>query len=292
MVLLVAGIAAGAEAGARARRSYYDDYDYYPRRRPAYPRPDDRDEDEDDTIYRFMVAEDDYGAYVYHDEEGYAQGFEIDLLLEVCRRADKKCYFTMDKAEHCWYNEGGHEYPGVGLLAGWYAGCMGFFPTVERKNSFDFTRSFTKTPEVTVWYNKDALNQTNYSIGFVKGWAATPACLDRQSDQEWFGRLGQYTQVYFETMKDMLAGLRSGEVDGILGPQILSRVLEEEGFSHVDPHFQCTTGGAAVMFRYGSDASWWNKVLDDMVEDGDFRDFCRRSARTHADHGELFCDLD
>ena len=57
----------------------------------------------------------------YRNSRGYIEGFHIDLLRAVCKRAHKECYFMVDQHKHCWDSDDDHEYPGVGELnrLGW-----------------------------------------------------------------------------------------------------------------------------------------------------------------------------
>jgi hypothetical protein len=249
---------------------------------------------EDDHVYRFQMVEDDYGPYIYHDDEGYAHGFEIDLMMEVCEHAHKKCYFTMDKATNCWYNEDGHEYPGVGLLAGWYDGCFGFFPTAERMNSFNFTKSFTENPWFSLYYKKEAglmeeddHHLDGHKIGFVRGWAGSQTCLDHLSGYSG-NHIGEYTAVHFDDLKHMLQALEDGEVDAILAPKALG--LEDKGMSHTDPYFHCSTDGTAIMTRYGAEVlGWWNQAYDEMVHNNQIHSLCKRASKRHGHRGEIHC---
>jgi len=167
LVALFVAVAAAAPGRGGYRRqsfrpSYYDDRDYYDygygRRppvinvKPCPERDDDDHDDEHHRVYRFHVAEEDYGAYLYHDESGKAEGFAIDLMHAVCDHAGKECYYLLDKNTNCWYFEEGHEYPGIGLMAGWYDGCLGMLPTTERKNSFEFSDAFTQNMKAALYY--------------------------------------------------------------------------------------------------------------------------------------------
>merc|ERR1712141_224359 len=232
LAVLVAVVA--VSAARRPMRSYYRDeyeYDYWGRRRPM-PYYDEHHEDSseedseeevevevDDHIYRFAISEDDLGPYMYHDEQGYAKGFEIDLMHAVCEHAHKKCYAILDKSTHCWYYEEGHEYPGMGLMAGWFDGCFGMFPTVERKNSFDFTHSFTENMKVSLYYKKEAglmeeddHELEGHKIGFVKGWPTSQICLDHTSGYHG-NHIGEYTAVKYDDVRHMVDAVMNEEVD-------------------------------------------------------------------------------
>ena len=45
----------------------------------------------------------------------------------------------MDRHSRCWETgPDGEEYPGEGLLARWYDGCVGLVPSPGRMNAFNF----------------------------------------------------------------------------------------------------------------------------------------------------------
>jgi len=299
VAVLLAAVAAHPADRSGPRRYRVRDYDYrydygydrrpyYPERRPFEEESEEEVEEVDDKVYTFHIHEADHGAYLYHDEEGRAVGFEIDLLHEVCERAGKECYFILDKGKNCWYNEGRSEYPGKGLMAGWYDGCLGFFPTVERMNSFTFTKSFTENMKVSLYYKQEGLMQkANRTVGFVENWPLNPQCLDRQAeyaDEE-------YQSVFFSDIRSMMKAVLNDEIDAAIAPKVVGMELERRGkaLSHTD-YFSCTTDGAGVMTRYGSDVvNWWDKTFNEMVDSGDFRKLCLKASKVHGAKGKIYC---
>jgi len=244
-------------------------------------------------VYKFQISQETRGAYTYYDEDGSMQGFLIDLMHAVCDRAGKECYAVMDKADNCWYFEEGYGYPGKGLMAGWYTGCLGMFPTTERKNSFDFSKEFTENPKVAMYYNPDAKifkpennrDLGNRTIGFVETWAMDPTCLKYQTDFQG-NQYGDYTPVWYKDYETMVKAVLTKKVDAVLAPKALD--LDRKGLAYIEPFFTCSSQGASVMTRKGDDVlTWWDKAFDEMKEDGEYRRICTIAERKHGD--EVHC---
>merc|ERR1712150_141285 len=293
LAVRVAATGRGYGYGYRPMRYGYGD----PYNRRPYYRDDvedsSEDVEEDTRVYRFHINEESYGAYQYHAEDGQAAGFSIDLMNAICERAGKECYTIMDKAKHCWYYENEHEYPGMGLLAGWYAGCLGMFATVERENSFTFSKAFTQNTKVALYYQPGAglmdpehdHELANHTIGFVEGWTTDPVCLDHQADFHG-NHMGEYTPVIYKAYRAMVKAVLNKEVDAVLAPRALD--LDKKGLAHTEPCFECSTQGASLMARYGDDVlEWWDKAFEEMKDEGEYRRLCMSAERKHG--GKIAC---
>jgi len=252
------------------------------------------DDDDDDRIWNFQIG-DNFGAYEFIDPaDGALKGFHVDLLRAVCERAHKQCYFIFDNYEHCWQTQGGHEYPGIGLLDEYYDGCLGLYPTAERKNSFNFTLPYTTSLRAVLVFRKGEVpadkNIASKTIGFVSGWAISKNCLARQTAFHG-NRIGEYTALFYENHDRLVAALKSKEVDAVLSAEHLM-ATSKEAFETLAPKFGCTLGGLSVMTRYGSEViNWWNHAYEELHDSGDFRKLCVKAEDAYGSYGDINCLL-
>ena len=142
------------------------------------------------------------------DENGRTKGFFIDLLLAVCERAHKRCNYMVDAGSHCWRTDGERERPGIGkitilqnyiqyawatrktrckwfirrigkrlifvqfegLLDHFYDGCIGYWQSAARRNSFNFSLPFMPNVRASLHYKagetvENATTVTGKKIG-------------------------------------------------------------------------------------------------------------------------------
>ncbi|KAK2143625.1 hypothetical protein LSH36_825g03040 [Paralvinella palmiformis] len=89
----------------------------------------------------------DNGAHDYRSEDGTIQGFGVDLVEAVCAIMDLQCR----------------------LFGQWYDGCVGWSPTRDRLNVFNFSPSYTKPSTsklfVKTGNNKRVADLLNGAIG-------------------------------------------------------------------------------------------------------------------------------
>lgn len=248
----------------------------------------------DDRVYRFMIG-DNWGAYEYTDERGFSQGFNPEIIKAVCTYAGKECYWTMDTYANCWRTGDDGEKPGRGLMASWYDGCSGFYPSILRENSFNFTVPYSAVSKVGLHYKagakvKDATDVKNKKIGFVNGWVMGPGCFNGKGGFE-NNREGLYKAVMFDTHQEMADAVRDGEIDAcVTGDSSSPHAEAFQGLRNSGPWFACNDGGAAIMTQYGNDfVNWWNDAFEGFVASGQYADLCRRAKQRHGAQGNVNC---
>ncbi|XP_072016261.1 uncharacterized protein [Amphiura filiformis] len=138
---------------------------------------------QDDKVWLFHVGL--WGnTEQYINAEGVAAGFDIDVLNAVCRIAGKNCKTVYDITTNCVYSVD-KEDPrgGVGMMAGWYEGCIGWRNTTERRRYFDFSDDYVQpTMEVFVTLpgnpgGFDYHDLTAKKIGFINGFSSNEQCV-------------------------------------------------------------------------------------------------------------------
>lgn len=238
---------------------------------------------------------DDWGAYEYTDEKGFAQGFNAEIIKGVCDFAGKECYFTMDTYANCWRTSDHGERPGRGLMAKWYDGCAGFYPSIIRENSFNFTAPYSQVTRVGLQYRAggDVYNPTNVKgkkIGFVNGWVMGPHCFNRQGGFN-YNNEGFYEAVMFDTHEEMAEAVKHDDIDAcVSGDESAPYGQAFSGLQQYGPWFACNDGGAAIMTQYGNDmVNWWNEAFEGFVASGQYAELCKGANHRHALHGNVNC---
>lgn len=245
----------------------------------------------DEKSYTFQVG-DDFGPFEYIGTDGKVHGWNIDVFFAVCKQAKKRCYYILDQYDRCWTTKGVVESPGIGLLARWYIGCIGLFPTQRRQNSFNFTTPYTRNVKAAIHQRagetiENPTNLKGKKIGFVTGWAPNKDCLSRQSAFT-HNHAGEYTPITFGDHIQLVAALKSKQVDLIL--TMKEAVKADKEIAAITPDFHCTKGGLSVMTHYGSELlDWWNPAFQQLQQNGQYTKLCEEGKKKHGSRGDIPC---
>ncbi|CAH1789007.1 unnamed protein product, partial [Owenia fusiformis] len=294
-----AHFAPGPQSGHHS--NYYNtSVNYYYGKLPGEKEDTSKRED-DKRVWKFSTG-DEGGAYEFLDDDGYLRGFHIDFIKKLCERAEKECVYIQDAYNHCWETKGDKEYPGKGLLDGWYDACVGWWPYPRRRNSFNFTIAFTKVDRANVYYlegNKkfNPKDFTNTHIGFLDGWATNKFCLaDQGTDLAEKGTAGgSYHEFYYKVHKEMVKALENGVIDAFVSPDSVFNPANVQGLKAVsEDGFVCTRGeegaGHAFMAQYKNPViDWLNEAMLSIYDDGTFRELCKKSQHKYNSKGKIRC---
>ncbi|CAH1783057.1 unnamed protein product [Owenia fusiformis] len=251
---------------------------------------EEKADDHKDDVFYFAVG-DDFGAYEFINDEGTLKGFHPDLIEALCAKLGYKCAWVMDKYSRCWETDGDYEYPGVGMNADWYTGCMGYWPYPRRLNAFNFTLSYTKVEPANVFWlesrNEDFQTDDlkGLNIGFIDGWSTSKHCLARETGSN----IDDFTAHLFDNHHDMIAALHKGKIDLFLSAHHAFKVPDD---LHQGDDFNCNHAnrGAAFMLKYGHPAiDVINKGLEMMYNDGSYHKLCKEANEKYGDHGQIHC---
>ncbi|XP_070539769.1 uncharacterized protein [Ptychodera flava] len=143
-------------------------------------------EEADSRIYTFADEAFSNSSWFYVDEQDHElKGFFTDVVLEVCKEANKKCVMQDVPYNMCLRTDPSSdlEAAGVGLLAGYFDGCA-FTKTIELVHTVKLSDKFMNYGGESRFFvpvgnpgNFDPNDISGKTIGFMKGWYSTRRCL-------------------------------------------------------------------------------------------------------------------
>jgi len=222
--------------------------------------------------------------YNFLDENGKLVGFDIDLVAKVCAVAEKQCRVTMAEFQECTITDRNINYPGRGLMSGWFDACPGYVISADRQGAFDFTKpylitdaSFTVKPGNPDKFNPDADDFSKFTLVHLTGAVTNAQCLTRLNKK--FGKI-----LYAENLPDAKRLILSGEGQVLFSARHIIPDLEV-----LPQRVHCETGGTAIALKKGSEmASWWNPAFDKFRESGELEKLCSE-ANAKYKYGNIRC---
>lgn len=209
----------------------------------------------------------------YQDNEGVLTGFDVDFVNAVCRFAKKNCATVQSEFTECSFTDRNINYPGRGLMDGWFDACTGYADSLDRENGFDFTDAYLRSgafysvvPGNPSGFNPDLDDFSAFTFIHLTGAYTNAACLNRLNKK--------YNKIIIaDNLPDAKAKLLGGEADVLFAPR--SNIPDLETLP-VEVH--CERTGSSIMTKKGSPlVSWWNEAFRSFVQQGLFRQFCAES---------------
>ncbi|XP_014666167.1 PREDICTED: uncharacterized protein LOC106808106 [Priapulus caudatus] len=241
-----------------------------------------------DKLWMFAIGHD-FSPYEYQNDQGYTQGFNVDLIDAVCREAGVKCSTVYDDYNNCWNGvPGKHPLPGPGLMGRWYDACTGWSQHASRLNSVGFTNPWTGTGKPSFMIlknNPDGFNNrdvTGKKIGFLDGWIGDENCLTRQTaisgNQLTLGQIKHY-----KDLADAMKAMQSKEIAALFHSTGITYDQARYEFIGVESDYtSCTIAGLSMMTRKDSAlAMWWNPAFGRIKEKGIFQRICEDATKNH-----------
>ncbi|XP_059163579.1 uncharacterized protein LOC131946687 isoform X2 [Physella acuta] len=208
--------------------------------------------------------------YSYLNQEGELVGFTKDLLSIVCAKAGKSCSLLLAGVPECSVRKGEILYPGRGLMENWFDACTGYFDTLDRDNSWDFTlpylvsyASFYVAKGNPSGFNPDASDYSLYTIVYTETSISNDHCLNRLHKK--YKKL-----VVVPDRPDAIAMLLNGSADAWF--------TKDDGSPDIEllpQHFHCENVGTSIMTKKGGELPmWWNPAFEEFYNSGEYNDFC------------------
>jgi len=210
--------------------------------------------------------------YAFLNDIGEIEGFNVDVVRAVCQVAGKKCDIVLSEFTECSYTSRNINYPGRGLMAGWFDACPGYGITLDRRSSFDFTDPFLSgdgahffvAPGNPYGFNPAKKDLSRYTMTHLTGAYTNAYCLRRLRTQT--GRI-----IVAANLPEAKALLLNGTAQVLFAPR--SRIPDLEVFPE---DVECKDGGTGMMVKKGSELPrWWNQAFRQYKKSGRFHDLCR-----------------
>ncbi|XP_006811292.1 L-arginine-binding protein-like [Saccoglossus kowalevskii] len=258
---------------------------------------DDGDEKSSDKEYIWTFAIGHDGTSLeYIDETGGLKGFHVDIVNAVCQIANKNCRLIFDLYQNCWDSEVGHfPFAGKGLLGRWYDACTGWFATYERLRSVDFTDEFRSAFPAAFYVkngnnrNFDWTNIAGKKIAIFDGWASDEYCIGRNSEKIAGTDVTDPNQfIHYSNKLAILNAINNELVDAAF---VNTNMFTQTEAEKVGDDLTCVRGGGAMMMRKDSTlASWWNPAFTRLKETSEYRQICQAVTDDHGDMpGTVVC---
>ncbi|KAK3800063.1 hypothetical protein RRG08_015031 [Elysia crispata] len=222
-----------------------------------------------DHLWKFVVSGK-IEPFSFLDSEGNLIGWTKDFIQEVCSRADKRCHLMLAQVSECTTRDGELLYPGRGLMEGWFDACTGYFETLERDNSWDFTApyllsnaSFYVKPGNPSKFDPALDDYSNFVLVRADTSITNDHCLNRLHKK--FNKL-----LDVPTQYEAIAAVLNGTADAWFTKRQGETQLEE-----LTPRFHCENVGTSIMTKKGSPLpAWWDTAFEEFYSTGEFNQFC------------------
>ncbi|XP_013398738.1 uncharacterized protein LOC106165178 [Lingula anatina] len=247
-------------------------------------------------IYTIAVGYD-TGPYVYKDVSGFPIGFIHDLIDAVCLEADMDCRTVTDQSTNCMISERGQPMRGgQGLMGGWYDACTGWLATRQRKQIFEFSKSFLKPlePHFYAFPGFNPFNITGKKMGLVSGGFTNEACLAGLDQVA--GRDVPHSNIFHaHTPDDLVAMILNRTVDmGFIMRSVMDIKISGTNIQRYPeyPLFCKNAGASAMMTRKDNDFNTkWNEGFEKLVSSGRFKRLCEKAETEHGHRGEIIARM-
>ncbi|KAK7112447.1 uncharacterized protein [Littorina saxatilis] len=215
--------------------------------------------------------------FQFLNDIGEIEGFNVDLIKEVCEVAGKDCKMVLSEFTECTFTSRNINYPGRGLMAGWFDACPGYAISVDRLSAFDFTLPFVQNdatfavaPGNPSGFDPSAEDFSSFVLTHLTGAYTNAACLRRL--HKTFGDI-----IIARDLPEAKALLLNGTAQAIFSPRSAIPDLEV-----LPDHVICSEGGAGMMVKKGSPLpDWWNPAFRSYFRSGRFHSLCRRDGRKY-----------
>ncbi|XP_072028154.1 uncharacterized protein [Amphiura filiformis] len=210
--------------------------------------------------------------------------------MTLCRIAGKKCKTVHDVTTNCVYSVAGEDpRGGMGMMAGWYEGCIGWRNTVERRRYFDYSDEYDK-PIMQVFVtlpgntgNFDYRDLTEKKIGFGNGFSSSEQCVAANYADLIIGAdIPSDNVVHCAGIDGCVQALQNKEIDAwfISTSIALGRTDIEIVSEELAP---CTPGGCGLMARKDSRVlEWFQPALRKLMFSSEYEELCQNIADEHA----------
>jgi len=211
--------------------------------------------------------------YQFVNDIGELEGFNVDIIKEVCRVAGKKCDVVLSPFTECGFTERDINYPGRGLMSGWFDACVGYANTVDRQGSYDFTDPFLTNG---AYFAVSPGNPSGFAISNPDNSQLTVTHLT-----------GAYTNIYClnrlgKQFKNIVVAANLPEAKALLAngtAQVLFSARSSiPGLDVIPQEQRCTQGGSGMMVKKGSCLpDWWNPAFSYYRRIGRYSNLCSLS---------------
>lgn len=216
--------------------------------------------------------------YNFIDDDGRLVGFDVDMISAVCAVAAKKCSMVLAEFTECTFTNRDINYPGRGLMAGWFDACPGYAITIDREAGFDFTdpylvtvATFTVAPGNPSGFNPSASDYSKFTLSHLTGAPTNAACLRRLNKE--FG-----TILIAKDLPEAKELLLNGTAQAVFSPR-----TNIPGLEVLPARLHCDEGGAGVMVKKGSDLpTWWNPAFKAVVSSGQYQSLCVEASQKYS----------
>ncbi|KAL8623936.1 hypothetical protein ACOMHN_054277 [Nucella lapillus] len=209
--------------------------------------------------------------FQFVNDIGEIEGFNVELIKEVCEVARRKCQMVLSPFTECTFTERNINYPGRGLMAGWFDSCPGYAISVDRRSAFDFTDPYTSTgahfavqlgnPD---GFDPDSQDYSKFVITHLTGAYTNAACLRRLGKS--FSEI-----IVSANLPEAKELLQNGTAQVIFAPR-----SQIPGLYVFGQTLRCADGGTGMMVKKGSALpNWWNPAFKTYYASGRFHALCR-----------------
>lgn len=212
--------------------------------------------------------------FQFQNEFGELEGFDLDVVREVCAVAKRRCEVVLAQFTECTFTDRSIVYPGRGLMAGWFDCCPGYAVTLDRRGGFDFTlpytasdASFTVAPGNPSGFDPNATDYSSFTLTHLTGAYTNEACLRRLGKT--FGNI-----LVASNLPEAKALLLNGTAQVLFSPRNIIPDLEV-----LPERVVCSEGGTAMMVKKGSPLpAWWNPAFKSYSASGRFHQLCQEDS--------------
>ncbi|BFY99487.1 hypothetical protein BsWGS_02527 [Bradybaena similaris] len=229
-----------------------------------------------EKLWKFVVSGRIF-PYSFLNDDGLLMGFTKSMLDAVCKIAGKSCVLLLQPVPECSVRKGELLYPGRGLMEGWFDACTGYFNTVDRSNSWDFTSpylvsnaSFYVSEGNPTGFNPDSDDYSAFTIVYQATAITTNHCLNRLHKK--FNKI-----IVVELEEDAILMVLNRTADTWFTKEVgISRLQQ------LPQRFHCENVGTSIMTRKGGELpSWWNAAFDEFYSTGGFQNFCQEQRQMY-----------
>jgi len=215
--------------------------------------------------------------FTFLDDGGKLTGFNVELVRGVCAEAKQNCRSVLSQYTECGFTERNINYPGRGLMDGWFDACPGYGDSVDRGNGVEFTDAFLQTyaafavmPGNPAKFNPKSDDFSGFNITHLTGAVTNAACLNRLKKKN----ANIIISPNLPAAKKLLQEGGAQVIFSVRGTIPDLDVLPER--------FHCEKSGSTVMVKKGSPlVEWWNKAFRSYVKKGLYSKLCQESRKKY-----------
>jgi len=235
----------------------------------------------------YFVSDGKTRMYSFINEYGSLEGFNLDLIKEVCKIAKKECKVILAEHTECEFTDRDNStgiqfqdinYAGYGLLGHKFDGCPDYEVTLDRKELFDFTLPYLSTtshffvaPGNPSRFSVNKPDYDRFRIVHVTGYSTNIQCLKRLNKRY------EVTNILIAKDEDEARDLvLSGKADVFFSTHRHVAHLE------VLPDTVNCGGHVGVMLRKDSQVlHWWNEAFRKFYFSGGYETLCKYTAKKY-----------